>query len=156
MAGGLLPSGGSFLSPGVLIRLCVLDLSRGFSSTLFSKCSQIWRVDGVLMTMAGEGFRSYPGRVDKDTLPATVFFWHVGKGACATVILLKTGFCSGGGGRGADSPGGGKLFTPSERFGGPGTGMVGFFWKGTGGGLMGGWGTGGGKPLEWWGTGGGG
>lgn len=99
------------------------------------------------MSMVGDGFRSYPGKVEMEALPPTVFFWHVGNGTGTTVILLKTGFCSGGRG-GADSTGGGPFFVVSERFGGLGTGMAGFFWMGIGG-LLGGWGTGGGGPLGW-------
>lgn len=131
----------NFFSPGELLMLCELDLSREFRTSLFFRSSQIGRVDGLLMTMPGVGFRSYPGRVDKDMLPTTFFFW----GACTPVILSKTGFCSGGG-TGA-GPERGYLLTESEGLGGTGTGMGGFLWMG--GGFMGGWGTGGGWPLGW-------
>lgn len=146
LGGGLQTSGVGFLSPGEFFWLCEPDLLGEFRNSLFSRSSQIWSVDGFLITMAGESFRSYPGRVAKGTPPPTDFFWHTGGGAGTTVILLMTGFCSGGG---AECKGGGPLFTLSEGLGGSGTGMVGFFWMGYGGVLMGGWGTGGGGPLGW-------
>lgn len=100
-------------------------------------------MDGFLTIIAGAGFRSYSGRVDIDMLPDPFLFWPTGM----TVILLKTGLCSGGGG--ADDPGGGPLFTKSGGLGRLGIGMDGFFWMGIGGALMGGWGTGGGGTLGW-------
>lgn len=84
--------------------------------------------------------------MDKDTIPITGFFRHAGEGAGAIVFLLEVGFCSRGG---AEGTGGGPLFRESEGLGGPGTVLVGFFWMGHCGDLMGGGGTGGGGPFGW-------
>lgn len=129
-----------------MFKLCDVDLSREFRTSLISRSSQIGSVDGFLRTMAGAGFRSYPGRVDKDMLPTTDVFWHAGGGTGTTVALLNTGFCSGGGG---GNPGRGPLFTASEGLGGTGTGMAGFLWTEHDGGLEELWGTGGGGPFGW-------
>lgn len=83
VGGGHLGGGLNFLSLGELLRFCELE----FSTSLFPRSWQICRVDGLFMTMAGDSFLSYPGRVDTDTLPATVFFWHTGKGTGTTVFL---------------------------------------------------------------------
>lgn len=126
--------------------LCDVNLSCVLKTSLLSRSSQIGSVDGFLRTMAGAGFRSYPGRVDMNTFSATNVFGHAGNG-------VFTGFCSGGR---AGRPGGGPLFTVSKGLGGTGTGMVGFLWTGHDGGLECGWGNGGGGPFGWYGTGGGG